>query len=1150
MRSWGGSWAAVAVTGLLVALPVGTGAQQRSSVAKLGMVAAAKPADLIIEYDRLQNLRGNYQYRAFERRIVLRDNATQERAVVDVGDREEPVLPAFRALFATNPDLEERLGPALTAAEAVLGGRVRVQAFLGGAMLLEEESRVIWWGWHRKRSIQVRRAPVAAPPVAPAAPSSEVVDETGALTREEAVELVAALRAFRTRTGLALGMAFVGQMETEAARKRAQDLRASLVAAGVLPEVSALFMLEGSRSYLWQRDTRVDQRLSWDAVQAAWKRGPAAERLGARGLAFVRGLGDHLAGAPAPPVAPPPPVVTPPGAGMGGEGGLQPPDPPAIPVRRGLLLSEAQIAPTGGELKTADGLALRFPSGGVPQAQGVRVFSATVPAPPIRIRPIGEGEAADLTVLAAWDVDLPGRKGLLPEPVEVAIDLSRFQRADGRVPLPAPAETLDGRTWDFIPFEIRGSHLVFRTRHFSPKILGAHPVYWVALGAAAAGYVIYRRADELPSICGKDAPFVASKAKSLNDFEVYWSTKMPGVDPKTGLADEAGFTKALAEARKGGFVVQDTEMDELRRRYLMPPAARKVEEALVFAQEYLVRRGFKKPFCRLPVYITPTLGADDGALYNPWTGRRYILIGGNMDVRSTYRAALHELFHHFQIGYNWIFDGDSAFMEACATLIEREAGLDPAYQKKLVEAGADRAGLLNPGDNNAKFDVFRTGLAGPPYTRDPKPAQRHGYGLSWFLEYLRDQKNAANPAQFLPDLMANCSSYTAPDAFEWAAGGSDYYLARRYLAFAEDYLLKGMPSESPYGKLYFPAAAHQVWNDAHPAADTFDFAQARTRELGVGMKAWSIQTYRLLPPPGKAKLLVQCPAEWSAGNEKRGVFLRAAPRDVGVKDYRVMLQPGDGAVALPFTAERGVYLVDTGQASKQPLRLAVLEPPTGVKHESSGGVLRVSWTVPPAVVAWPDLFQGYRVYLTAAGEPRPAAVLDVPRPVDDFARNPAELDLAKLRVTPAQQQKGLVIEVTTVTKDGLVTVVGADGKKGPLESERSDPPAAPAGGTLTVVVHEPKPAQLPANPYEVLNGIPTPGAVVVVSYTHQGKPAQQRGVTDKQGRVRLTGIPVGVALKVEINVGTRREVKQATLAADKPAGVVEFGWMGHEVKPP
>jgi hypothetical protein len=100
-----------------------------------------------------------------------------------------------------------------------------------------------------------------------------------------------------------------------------------------------------------------------------------------------------------------------------------------------------------------------------------------------------------------------------------------------------------------------------------------------------------------------------------------------------------------------------------------------------------------------------------------------------------------------------------------------------------------------------------------------------------------------------------------------------------------------------------------------------------------------------------------------------------------------------------------------------------------------------------------------------------------------------------------------------------------------------------------VVVHQPKPDKLPNNPFEVLEGTPTPGATVTCRYTWGGKPVTQTATTDKKGNCRFTNVPFGVVVTVDIQVGIRKESKTITLTAQQPNGGVQFGWMGHEVTP-
>jgi len=79
------------------------------------------------------------------------------------------------------------------------------------------------------------------------------------------------------------------------------------------------------------------------------------------------------------------------------------------------------------------------------------------------------------------------------------------------------------------------------------------------------------------------------------------------------------------------------------------------------------------------------------------------------------------------------------------------------------------------------------------------------------------------------------------------------------------------------------------------------------------------------------------------------------------------------------------------------------------------------------------------------------------------------------------------------------------------------------------VVHEPKPDKTPNNPFEVLGGTPTPGAMVTCRYTCQGKNVSLTATTDKNGNSRFTTVPFGVAVTIEIQVGVRTESKSITL---------------------
>lgn len=157
----------------------------------------------------------------------------------------------------------------------------------------------------------------------------------------------------------------------------------------------------------------------------------------------------------------------------------------------------------------------------------------------------------------------------------------------------------------------------------------------VVLPIAAITYLVYDRVDEFPSRYNAHAPFL-SVDDNPEGFEIYWSKKVPGADPKTGFRNEKAYLAELEKIARdyrviggggsvGGAALRE-EIRELKRRHLMPECVKRVEEALATARDYLKTRNIKPPLLNLPVYVVPTLDKDSGDIHNPWSGRRYMIL--------------------------------------------------------------------------------------------------------------------------------------------------------------------------------------------------------------------------------------------------------------------------------------------------------------------------------------------------------------------------------------------------------------------------------------------------------------------------------------------------------------------------------------------
>jgi hypothetical protein len=585
-----------------------------------------------------------------------------------------------------------------------------------------------------------------------------------------------------------------------------------------------------------------------------------------------------------------------------------------------------------------------------------------------------------------------------------------------------PAIAIDGKRWTFPPYEVRDGALVFRTRHFSEiglfswTVRGAFVAKAVAIGLPLVflGYIVYNRADELPECCHQDAPFTSLGADERG-WEVEWSHKIPFKDAE---GYRRKFESILSEYEQfggggvSGALALRGELEEARREFLTPDRVRPVEEALALAKEYIESRGFVLPGGRMRVYVLPEIERESAVYYNPWLGRPYTFVGLNWDRNDIYSAVLHEFFHFYQSGYvGYERMCDAPLLEASALLLEREAR--DFYQKRGLKVWTDIA----------RLDVYRDGLDGPDCSvasMDPTPVQRHGYGLSWFLEYLRDERYSGDQAGFHAALLREWSrrgTGALHKGLVWAAGGSDFDLGLALHDFAQRYVLRGMKSRTPYEIKYQTPMFSTPY-----AVGTLNLAASPVYDIDDALvKAWSIQFFDLQPPGRpKTSLIISVPQEWFDGKPGRSVFVRTSEGDRDASAFRDLPAARDGAIALPFDADRYLYVVDTGQTgsgwvfANQPALVYVLEPPGDVQASLTGNHLSVNWEPPPLARGRPELIFEYAVYLGDA--PKPLAR------VGGMATS-AEIDLPE---NPPEGQ--LDVRVSTVESSAARH-----------ESERSDP---------------------------------------------------------------------------------------------------------------
>ncbi|HQF92498.1 MAG TPA: hypothetical protein PL162_10545, partial [Synergistaceae bacterium] len=373
------------------------------------------------------------------------------------------------------------------------------------------------------------------------------------------------------------------------------------------------------------------------------------------------------------------------------------------------------------------------------------------------------GPPQGLSLGYVWDVDLGG--AALGAPARISFDLPREARS-GDVLLVRPVFSRSGINWTPLPYRRQGDTLLFEVPHFS--LLGIVVITLLAPLIPVA-FVYFHGGEQWPdsTLFNAEAPFVADLIPDPTGFHIAW-THLLG-DGKTGVRDPAGlaaaetaaktrFTTAeaaifqdrdrslaspkLSEVERAKILMDaDRRMDGARSDlekalakakadYLVPESVKLIREGLVFGRSYLLSRGFSSPDM-LDVFVPKNCGKDDGTLNNRYWGRNYMMVGASLDRDDIFSTTLHEQFHHFQGQYLTAGKANIYLAEASAALMEREA----------ADHYRQRAGVAIFSDNRF-LNGLKEGLNGKPiktYAGDAGPFQRLGYGLSWFLEYLRDQ---------------------------------------------------------------------------------------------------------------------------------------------------------------------------------------------------------------------------------------------------------------------------------------------------------------------------------------------------------------------------------------------------------------------------
>lgn len=681
-------------------------------------------------------------------------------------------------------------------------------------------------------------------------------------------------------------------------------------------------------------------------------------------------------------------------------------DLPPIPVKRGTVVGRGRIdSGRGGVIVTSDGLTLRAAAGALDRDREILVHSAQATPPAMKAGRVGE-EAVTLRALCAWDIEGADSDDLLPGELEAEIEL---REAGQSGPPPGPFllfMSFDGKTWTPLAHTIQNDRLCFRTRHCSTIVVLGAPTL-----AGLLVYYLYS-CNELPELTHEDAPFITLGAPNMwmgiQGIPLFWSTKL--TPDKSGLKDLASFRRAEAELlqrlrgeygdleRGLGAIQYSAQIWSLAREHLMPDEVKRIEDAFRAAQAHLDARGFQKPFFNVRVFVTNRPADASAEMSSPLFRQDYITLSAHeTDAARLQVNALHELFHHYQTSYVWKnSNAHLPMMEASALLLEREAvtvPLPPAVRPPFD----DQRLRLGEGLVLAQFAACRHGLEGPVMTvfsDDPMPPRRFGYGLSWFLEYLRERRSGGDPprrASFHRELLETWKWRGLVPTLRWAAGDDARKLGEAWLEFARTQVLVVDPrgsakgSDSPFGRAYGTSPLADAPFEAQTAlrlapAGAPDFGKDPLWPIGdLLVKNLSIQFFGLQPPPrrDRAILVARVPAAWF-GNPSpgRGVFARTWDGKRAFVEIPRSKGSEDASLAGPFTGLGDLYVVDTGQTEAgslegKPLLLYLLEPPPTVRgqFDPDRRKVRISWDAPPVAADSRRVISAYRVYSEGRAAP-------------------------------------------------------------------------------------------------------------------------------------------------------------------------------------
>jgi len=348
---------------------------------------------------------------------------------------------------------------------------------------------------HRIGTLQAANAPLPeAPAAGGSANNSEIIDETGTLTRDGHIDLLLALRRLELDHRVQLAFVIAAPAEASALQAHAEDLLRSLVERDILSKTRCgLFVLAGT-VLRFHRDRELETIITGDMVGVAWAnartmptRPLAAQRFlenldatlksqatpstggpatggPATGGPATGGLatGGPATGGPATggPATGGPSKVVPPTGTMGGLN---------LPTA-GAVLATARIGPQGGVVEVGKALTLQFPPGALPREETIKVR-------------VANGSLANGT---QYYVEREGQ-GAMAAPVRVSFTLAPGVTAEQVSAVHQIAPTV----WQVVPasFDASTRRLTLSVRSFSLVgwLMNVSMRTWVKLSGAGVG---------------------------------------------------------------------------------------------------------------------------------------------------------------------------------------------------------------------------------------------------------------------------------------------------------------------------------------------------------------------------------------------------------------------------------------------------------------------------------------------------------------------------------------------------------------------------------------------------------------------------------------------------------------------------------------